>query len=146
MLALAGAQKQGDTDAVAETRATLATQRAETERLLRSMSGEVKRVISEAESVKDAIINDAKGDYDQFMAVLPEYEHNPLIFRTRRLSDMYANALRDSDIAKLFVPPDALQYRLQIKTEKAQPPATDESKNNDAFSVTNKPRPRRPGI
>ena len=79
------------------------------------------------------------------MAVLPEYQQNPLIFRTRRLSDMYANALRDSGIAKLFVPPDALQYRLQIKTEKSQvKEEQSEKQRDDAF--TSKPKPRKSGI
>ncbi len=146
MLALTVAQNEGDAAAIEDARTALAEQRAEAETILKTMTGEVKRIISEAESVKADIINDAKGDYDQFMAVLPEYEQNPLIFRTRRLSDMYANALRDSGIAKLFVPPDALQYRLQIKTEKPQVTQGDEKeKEDDPFSTRPQPRPRRAG-
>lgn len=144
MLALTIAQNTGDTAAIAAARTALAAQRAETESLLKTMSGEVKRIISQAESVKDGIINDAKGDFDQFMAVLPEYEQNPLIFRTRRLSDMYANAMRDSDIAKLFVPPGAKEYRLQIKTEKAQAREESQQQKDDAFST--RPKPRKSGI
>jgi hypothetical protein len=74
----------------------------------------VQQILNSAQIRKGEIIKEAAGDYDQFLAVLPEYLANRDIFISRLLDDMYARALLNPDVAKLYVPPNAREYRLLI--------------------------------
>ncbi len=92
----------------------LDTQREVTERLLFEASGEVQEIRLLAETSKSEIIKEAQGDFKHFTKVYPEYLQNPEIFMSRMLEEVYARILRNTDVAKLFVPPDAREYRLHI--------------------------------
>jgi regulator of protease activity HflC (stomatin/prohibitin superfamily) len=89
-------------------------QRELTESLLADASGTVRSIIRGAEVQRDGIVKEARGDYQRFMAVLPEYLNNPRIFMTRLQDETRARALSDSDVVKMYVPPGAGQYRLHI--------------------------------
>jgi modulator of FtsH protease HflK len=111
------AQGQGSVEALREE---LKKQRAATEALLEECSGDVQTVLNNAKIKRDAIIKEASGDYARFMEVLPEYLANPHIFLSRFLDDVYARALENEGVAKVFVPPDAKEWWLEIPRLAAQ--------------------------
>ena len=92
----------------------LQKQRQATEALLDQCSGDVQTVLNNAKIRRDAIIKEASGDYSRFMEVLPEYLENPDIFVSRFLDDAYARALESKEVSKVFVPPDAKEWWLEI--------------------------------
>jgi len=92
----------------------LSEARRQSETLLTEASGVVRQIIKAAEIRRNAIVKEAAGDFDRFMAIRPEYERNPRVFRARLLDDMYARALENPDVTKVYVPPDAMEYRLLI--------------------------------
>lgn len=96
-------------------RQAMEAQRAVTEDLLvHSSSGNVKSILRDAEIARDGIIKEATGDYDRFMAVLPEYLQHPEVFRSRLLEEAYAWCLNNDGISKVYVPKDGLEHRLHI--------------------------------
>lgn len=96
-------------------------QREETEHLLKVATGSVQSIIKDAEIRKNNIVKEARGDYERYLAVLPEYLLNPSIFRSRLLDEARARALADDAVTKVFVPPGAKQYRLHIPRSNTVP-------------------------
>jgi membrane protease subunit HflK len=114
---------------VAALREALRNQRQETESLLEQCSGDVQTIMNNARIKRDEIIKEAAGDYARFLEVLPEYVNNPEIFVSRFLDDMYARALHNKGVAKVFVPPEAREWRLYIpRSAKAAGSALQEEK------------------
>ncbi len=114
---VSAAQAKADSPGEAESqnlREQMGKQRELTESLLADASGKVRSIIRGAEVQRDGIVKEARGDYQRFMAVLPEYLNNPRIFMTRLRDETRARALSDSDVVKMYVPPGAGQYRLHI--------------------------------
>jgi regulator of protease activity HflC (stomatin/prohibitin superfamily) len=99
---------------VESLREELKKQRQLTEALLDQCSGDVQTVLNNAKIRRDQIIKEASGDYARFMEVLPEYLENPDIFVSRFLDDAYARALGSKEVSKVFVPPDAKEWWLEI--------------------------------
>lgn len=101
-------------ETVESLRQSLAKQRERTEALLQSASGEIRSIVKDAEIERDRVIQEAIGDYNRLISVLPEYRRNPQIFLSRLLDETRGRALMGKDVVKVYVPEDALQYRLQI--------------------------------
>lgn len=119
MLALSRAESaaatENPTEEIGRLRAELAQRRSDSQNLLTTVAtGIVRAVLQDAEIERDAIIQDAAGDYEQFKAVLPEYLANPAIFFSRRLDETYAMALNSQNVAKLYVPRTCKEVRLSI--------------------------------
>lgn len=140
--AKAGLAAGGDVETL---RAELRKQRLQTEAILEQCSGDVQTVLNDARISRDAIIKEASGDYARFQEVLPEYLNNPGIFMSRFLDDMYAKALNNKDVVKVFVPPEAKEYRLYIP--RSGKPSAESAKENQppsaeaaAESAKSKPR------
>ncbi|HWL93030.1 MAG TPA: SPFH domain-containing protein [Phycisphaerae bacterium] len=114
--ALSAADGRSDESAAGEasTEANLQAARDKVEDLLRLASGRIRGLIKDAEIERDRAINEAAGDYNRYMAVLPEYKRNPEIFLSRLIGEAQARALSDDDIVKVYVPQDAEEYRLHI--------------------------------
>jgi modulator of FtsH protease HflK len=129
-------------------REELKKQRQGTESLLDQCSGDVQTVLNNARIKRDDIIKEASGDYARFMEVLPEYLENPEIFILRFLDDAYARALENKGVAKVFVPPDAKEWWLEIPRLGSQAGAESETEKEKAGGKTElygvpKPRARR---
>lgn len=107
----------GTGEDLAPLTAALAEQRNATEARLASVAGQVRSIIKNAEIRRDRIIKEATGDYERFMAVLPEYLRNPNTFLSRMRDEARARALADQGVTKVYVPPGAQQYRLHIPRE-----------------------------
>jgi membrane protease subunit HflK len=133
ILRQASAARPGSPEATAAQDA-LARQRAKVEELLVEAGGDVRHTIKKGEIRRDQTLKEAAGDYDQFRAVLPEYERNPTIFVSQLLADAFANALANDRIAKLFVPENVSRYWITVP--RATPPQEDLSK----------PREQKPGV
>lgn len=114
---------------LAEAKEQLETQREQTNKLLAGASGFVRIVVQQAEINRDQIVKEASGDYDRFMSVLPEYEKNPDLFISRMLANVYSRSLQSDKITKVYVPADAVQYRLQIPRTTRTLKPEDEKKN-----------------
>ncbi len=99
---------------VARLRPMLDERRSQTEAQLRSASGEVRHILQNAEIAKDAIVKEAKSDYEVFIKMRPQYLRNPVIFMSRLLDETYARALDSEGVSKVYVPQDCLEHRLQI--------------------------------
>lgn len=112
----------------------LGEQRRKAEGLLVEAGGDVRNTLKKAEIKRDQIIKEASGDYDQFKAVLPQYQRNPQIFVSQLLADTFANALANDNIPKMFVPENARGYWLQIP--RSSVPMEDK----------NKPKEEKPGV
>ncbi len=108
------AERGGQASEAVALREELAAASRRTEELLASASGGIRGLIKDAEIERDRMIKEAAGDYNRFMAVLPEYLHNPSIFKSRMVDEARSRALSDDDIVKVFVPTDARQFRLHI--------------------------------
>ena len=92
-------------------------QRDVVDQRLGEAGGDARNIVKRAEIKRDQIVKEAAGDYQQFLAVLPEYEHNPRIFMTQILSEVFASALKNDQIGKIFVPESVKAYWLQIPRE-----------------------------
>jgi regulator of protease activity HflC (stomatin/prohibitin superfamily) len=112
-VAMAEAADSSDSGELSALREALASQRDKTERLLLASTGRVRSIIGGAKNKRDRIIKDAAGDYDEFIAQLPEYLRNPRIYLSRRRDEARARAIGDEGIVKVLVPPGA-EYRLHI--------------------------------
>ena len=99
---------------VAALRQELDAQRKVTQELLGQCSGDVQTVLNNARIKRDEIIKEAAGDYARFTEVRPKYQENPEIFVSRMLEEVYARALENKDVAKVFVPPNAKEWWLEI--------------------------------
>ncbi|HVP13718.1 MAG TPA: SPFH domain-containing protein [Phycisphaerae bacterium] len=143
--AAASGQRPADVEAV---KAELKKQRQATEALLDQSSGEVQTVLNNAKIKRDEIIKEASGDYARFMQVLPEYLDNPTIFMSRFLDDVYARALESRDVAKVFVPPDAKEWWLEIPRsatqEAAEATAGEKGHTEGKTELYGTPKPKRP--
>jgi len=119
--------------ALQDLREQLDKQRKLTESLLSNAAGSVRSIIRGAEIRRDQIVKEARGDYQRFAAVLPEYLSNPRIFMTRLRDEAWARALSRDDVIKMYVPPSAKEYRLHIpqnnKPGEKKKDETDQSKN-----------------
>ncbi|MFH1417824.1 MAG: SPFH domain-containing protein [Planctomycetota bacterium] len=117
MLALSAAESTAGGGDEAETqrlRDALGKQRVATQGLMSEATGEVQEILKGAETGKSEIIKEAQGDYKHFTKVYPEFLENPEIFMSRMLQEVYARVLRNDGVAKIFVPPEAREYRLHI--------------------------------
>jgi len=103
-----------DAGEVPAMREALAAQRDKTEQLLLASTGQVRSIISGAKNRRDRIIKEAAGDYDEFIAQLPEYLRNPRIYLARRRDETRARAIANRGIVKILVPREADSYRLHI--------------------------------
>jgi len=92
----------------------LPAQKATVETLLLAAAGDVRNIIKRAEIRRDQIIKEAAGDYDQFKAVLPEYERNPAIFLSQLLAETFASTMSNEKIARMVVPEDSRGIWLHI--------------------------------
>jgi hypothetical protein len=105
--------------------------------------------LNNAKIKRDAIIKEASGDYARFMEVLPQYLENPEIFMSRFLGEIYASALENKDVAKVFVPPNAKEWWLEIPrqgtqgTVESEKEKADKAEGKTEMYGTPKPRPRR---
>lgn len=120
----------------------LKTRRQTTEDLLLASSGEIRSIIKNAEIDRDKVLTEATGDYNRYAAILPEYLRNREIFISRTLDELQARALSTPGVMKVYVPREALQYRLQIPRSTA-PVKTEEQKNLEK-KMKQGGRPRRP--
>ena len=109
-------------------------QREVVDKMLIEAGGDVRNIVKRAEIKRDQIIKEASGDYEQFKAVLPEYERNPTIFVSQILSETFAMALKNDQIGKIFVPESSKAFWLQIP--RASLPAADQ----------NRPKEEKPGV
>ena len=119
MIALSAAESAAegrpDDAALQQLRADLQSKREQTERLLTEKStGSVREIIRNAEIARDAIIKEAEGDYERFIAVRREYLRNPAIFLSRLLSETYAEAMKNPKISKIILPTDYKEWRISI--------------------------------
>ncbi len=147
--ALSAAESAGRSHAEIEPlQAALAERRRATENLLTEVaSGNVRAMLRQAEIARDAILKEASGDFEQFIAVLPEYLRNPDIFMSRLLDETYAKALASDKVIKVYIPPNCLEWRLQIPRGGSPLPADDKSKTKDSpsgNSLTARPELRMP--
>lgn len=129
---LSAASPQGPQ--AATLRDELSKQRAKSEKLLLDAAGDVRGTIKRAEIKRGQIIQEASGDYQQFIAVLPEYNRNPEVFVSQLLIDTFATALDSDQIGKIFVPESSKAFWLQIP--RTSVPITD----------PNKPQETKPGV
>lgn len=106
----------------------IAKQRQEVETLLLEATGDVRSIIKTAQIKRDQTVKEAAGDYDQFMAVLPEYKKNPEVFFSQILAETFSAALGNREIGKTFVPDTGRAYWLQIPRTPVE--ATDRSRLN----------------
>src|SRR5262249_20814301 len=114
----------------ATLRKELETQREAVDKILTEKAGgEVRNIVKRAEIKRDQIVKEAQGDYQQFKAVLPEYLRHPDIFVSQLLSDTFAAALRNDQIAKIYVPETVKSYWLQIP--RSSLPAADQNKSKE---------------
>jgi regulator of protease activity HflC (stomatin/prohibitin superfamily) len=114
-----------------DLREQLNKQRQLTESLLADASGSVRSIIRGAEIQRDRIVKEVRGDYQRFIAVLPEYLRNPRIFMARLQDETRARALSDNDVVKMYVPPGAEQYRLHIPQD-SKPGKSSEDESDDS--------------
>jgi len=132
---VSAAEADGSDEATLQAlREQLNKQRTLTESLLADAAGSVRSIIRGAEIQRDRIVKDARGDYQRFMAVLPEYMSNPTIFLARLRDEAQARALSNDDVVKMYVPPGASQYRLHIPRNNKPG-----GKNEDGSEDSNKP-------
>lgn len=112
-------------------------QREITESQLRNCKGYVQSIIKNAEVQRDKILKRATGEYDRFIAVLPEYRRDPDIFISRLRDETYARSLANSKVTKFYVPSKADTYWLRIPSDhKAGLKKDDEAKKeNELGSV-----------
>jgi len=125
----------GDKQELGKLKEQLAQQRKATESLLTNAAGKVGSIIKDAEIQRDQIVKDARGDYDRFMSVLPEYLRTPRIFFSRLRNEAYARALSDEKVIKLYVPPGAAQYRLHIPRSGELPSKKKKGKGSSDFTT-----------
>ncbi len=100
----------------------LAAARSTTEQMLHAASGQVQEIIRNAEVRRDQIVKEAEGEFNQFMALLPEYLRNPEIFMSRMYDETFAAAMNNEKILKTFVPRTGDRFWLQIARPPLQKP------------------------
>ena len=117
-------------------------QRAVTEELLTKVSGNVRAIVKDAQIARDEIIQDAAGDYEQFMAELPEYLRNPDIFISRRMEETYAQALDNETVNKFYIPSTGKEIRITVPPGGKPMIETEEKAIRDGGSGGFSPPPR----
>ncbi|QOJ03338.1 MAG: hypothetical protein HRU71_07480 [Planctomycetia bacterium] len=115
-LSSAGAAESG------ALKSELASLQSKTEQLLHASSGQVQEIIRNAEVRRDQIVKEAEGEFNQFMALLPEYLRNPDIFMSRMYDETFAAAMNNEKILKTFVPRTGDRFWLQIARPPLQKP------------------------
>lgn len=114
LLASLQADRDGSAEAGAKAAAALAGRMAAVDALLESATGEVQRIISEARTDRDRVVNEAVADHEQLKQMLGEYRRNGAFLMARLQTETIQEILTNPEIEKKVVPQSAKEYWLQV--------------------------------
>jgi regulator of protease activity HflC (stomatin/prohibitin superfamily) len=138
ILALSSATESSGSngDDATSLESALKDKRAATEALLADATGEVQKIVKDAEIYADNVHNEALADYNRVKALLPEYRRDASILLARLRDETYARALENESVAKFYLP-DSGRLRLNIQRSGLESPARKEQKPGvlDASSI-----------
>ncbi len=100
-------------------------------------TGDVQSTIKMAQIYRDSVVNEAIADYQELLALLPEYRRNPNIFLSRQRDELYATALANRGVVKVYAPQDGKEFRLKIpRSPKLATDLSESEKKMKGFTVS----------
>ncbi|RJP30484.1 MAG: hypothetical protein C4547_16670 [Phycisphaerales bacterium] len=96
--------------------AVLTRKEAQLEQLLEGeeLSGAAGRMIAEARGRSSRVVGAIENDLREYLALLPEYEHNARLLFARKWDVTRNIILNNPEVTKIYRPAGALQFRVKI--------------------------------
>ncbi|MDX2146302.1 MAG: SPFH domain-containing protein [Planctomycetota bacterium] len=92
-------------------------------------SGNVARLLADAELYRTSVVNDAKADLAFFEAKLAQYQDNPKVVVHRAWTDAYRALMASANVESFFLSPEAEVVRMQINRDPTEKKARAKQQN-----------------